>query len=179
MVDDRAPASEAKGRPRSVAITGWFFFGIACWMTLSVFSYLAVSGILRSPSTMMPAGMTSVWSVIAVVEAVLGPLMIVTSQRFLKLRRWTRIPLLGFGMILVLGTIAFGGFWVFQMSGFFSEMRSGPELDAIGSVVARVFPVIMTIGGIAVSLTFAIGFGLLVKQLRTEEVRQCVTKPGF
>src|SRR5688572_11967352 len=170
---------QESGRPRSVSITGWAFFGIACWMTFSVIMYLVVSGVVAphiADSSIMGA---KVWGVIAWVELVLGPAMILTSLRFLRLRRWARLPLLAFGSILVLGTLAFGVFWVVVLPGFFREMRDGPPLDPAGSVVITVFQVVMTVGGVAISLAFAAGFGVLTKRLQAPEVRDSVTVDGF
>ncbi len=148
-------------------------------MTLSVVMYLAVSGVVAPQiADSSPMG-SKVWGVIAWVELVLGPAMILTSLRFLRLRRWSRIPLMAFGSILVLGMLAFGVFWVIRLPGFFREMRSGPPLDATGSVVITVFQVVMTVGGIAIALAFAAGFGILTKRLRAPEVRNSVTVDRF
>lgn len=170
---------QESGRPRSLSIAGWAFFGIACWMTLSVVMYLAVSGLLVHQVADSPMIGSKVWGVLAWVELVLGPAMIVTSLRFLQRRRWARIPLMAFGAVLATGTLAFGVFWVTQLLGFFGETRKGPPLDGTGSVVFGVFQVIMSIGGLAICLAFAACFAFLAKRLCSAEVCQTVTLEGF
>lgn len=148
-------------------------------MTLAVLMYsLVVGGLGKTPqSTDLIA--PKVWSALFWVEIVLGPAMMVVSLRFLRLRRWTRVPLIIFGIALILGMLAFSVFWVFKMSGFFHEMRGGPPLDATGSAVVSAFQVVMTIGGVVVSLAFAAGFGILTGLLRKGEVREAVIAKGF
>lgn len=164
-------------RPRTVTVVGWISFGVACWMTLAVTGYLVACGV-SGARIETPAIPRAFFSWVAAAEIVLGPSMMVAALRFLSLRRWTRLPLLVFSALLLLGTLAFAGFWIFKVAGFFREMR-GEFKDGFEPVVAVVFQVIMTLGGAAVLLGFCFGFGLLFRHLRSPIVRNSVTRDGF
>jgi hypothetical protein len=119
------------------------------------------------------------WVVLPYAEVVLGMVMLVASLRFLRLRRWTIWPLTGFGVLLIVGTVAFTVFWIFRCIGFFREMKEGPPLKGVESTIFGVFQVGMTFGGVVICLLFCAAFGMLVKGLYAPDVRKDVSLRGF
>jgi len=170
-------STDQSARPTGITVTGWVWVVIGAFMLFSALmgglGYLMMrqpgmqgADLLREFALMNLVFQN--FGVLVAVQCVIAVAALWAGIDLLRLKAWARSAVEVLSWLGLLWTVGFGVYWIYMWTSMTGQAPA--EADA--------FQLMGAVMGTVVTLVFAVPLAIMIRYLRSNEVRQAMSRPA-